>query len=346
MTDSQCFVFHLPTSFTCRDYFVEVLGDVLSASKFPAHEFNEEVLPAIRGEYEQISSIPSVFGFDVLTQTAYRQRGLGSSLFASPASPITAGDAVSYGRAAFAKSNIAVLGTGVEARKLTSLVQKNFEKVPASSPGGQLKAGPSTYYGGEQRVAHVPAHSESARSHNGHFFLGFQGGPGPEYAVLRSLLGGQSSVKWSSGLSPLSKISESTRGASAEAFNIAFSDSGLVGAYITAPHATLSSVAKQVGEAFKAAASSISSEDLQKAIAKAKFDAASALESRETIRDVVGSQLLNNNGQVKSLVDTFEQFDAVKASSVSQAAEKALKGKPTTVAIGDVHALPYADDVL
>ena len=29
-----------------------------------------------------------------------------------------------------------------------------------------------------------------------------------------------------------------------------------------------------------------------------------------------------------------------------QAAEKALKSKPTTVAIGDVNALPYADEVL
>lgn len=44
-----------------RDYFVEILGDVLASSKFAAHEFNEEVLPAIRGEYEQVSSIPQVF---------------------------------------------------------------------------------------------------------------------------------------------------------------------------------------------------------------------------------------------------------------------------------------------
>lgn len=321
-----------------------MLGDVLSASKFPAHEFNEEVLPAIRGEYEQVASIPSVFGFDVLTQTAYRQRGLGASLFASPASPITVNDTVSYGRAAFSKSNIAVLGTGVDASRLASLVSKNFENVPANTTG--LAAGPSTYYGGEQRVAFVPHHAESSRSGNGHFFLGFQGGNSPEFAVLRSLLGGEASVKWSSGLSPLSKVSEKVSGASAEAFNIAFSDSGLVGAYVSAPHATLASVAKEVGNAFKSAASGVSSEDLQRAIAKAKFEAASALESRETLRDVVGSALLSQNGEVKALDKIFSQLDSVSASQVSSAAEKALKSKPTTVAIGDVHVLPYADDVL
>ncbi|CAO1626224.1 unnamed protein product [Parajaminaea phylloscopi] len=327
-----------------EDYFVEVLGDVLASSKFPTHEFNEEVLPAIRGEYEQVSSVPSVFGFDVLTQTAYRQRGLGASLFASPASPISVQDTVSYGRAAFSKSNIAVLGTGVDASKLSGLVSKSFADIPSSSTG--LSAGPSTYHGGEQRVAFAPHHAESSRSGNGHFFLGFQGAPTPEFAVLRSLLGGESSVKWSSGLSPLSKITEKVSGASAEAFNIAFSDSGLVGAYVSAPHPSLTSVAKEVGNAFKSVASGVSSEDLQRAIAKAKFEAASALESRETVRDVVGSALLSQSGDVQALDKIFSQLESVSANQVSSAAEKALKGKATTVAIGDVHVLPYADDVL
>lgn len=327
-----------------RDYFVEVLGDVLTSSKFSTHEFNEEVLPAIRGEYEQVASIPSVFGFDVLTQTAYRQRGLGASLFASPASPIAANDATSYGRAAFSKSNIAVLGTGVEVSKLSSLVSKYFASVPANSIG--LAAGPSIYHGGEQRIAFAPHHAKSSRSGNGHFFLGFQATPTPEFAVLRSLLGGESSVKWSSGLSPLSRISNKVNGASAEAFNIAFSDSGLCGAYISAPHLSLQLVAKEVGNAFKSAASSVDSEDLQRAIAKAKFEAASALESRESMRDIVGSALLSQKGEVKALDKVFSQLESVSATQVSSAAQKALKGKVTTVAIGDVHVLPYADDVL
>lgn len=85
---------------------------------------------------------------------------------------------------------------------------------------------------------------------------------------------------------------------------------------------------------------------MQRAIAKAKFEAAVALESRETVRDVVGSALLGGGQGVKSVEEVHKQLESVQASAVSAAAEKALKGKATTVAIGDVHALPYADDVL
>lgn len=329
---------------SCREYFVDLLGDVLASSKFVVHEFKEEVLPAIRGEFEQVSNDPATLGLDILTQTAYRQRGLGASLYASPASPISASDAAAYGRAAFSKSNIAVVGTGIDASKLSSLVSKHFADVPATSSG--LAAGPSTYFGGEQRVAFAPHHSDNPRAHNGHFFLAFEGGVAPEFAVLRALLGGESSVKWSTGLSPLSQAGQKVIGGHAQAFNMTFSDSGVIGAYVSAPHASLASVAKEVSNAFKSVASSVSSEDLQKAIAKAKFELATQLESRETLRTAVGSALLSQKGSVKALEERFAALEGVKANQVSKAAEKALKGKPTTVAIGDVHKLPYADDIL
>lgn len=328
-----------------RDFFVELLGDVLTSSRFVAHEFKETVVPSLRSEYESVSSSPSTFGFDILTQTAYRQRGLGGSLYGSPASQIRHRDVVDFARAAFSKSNVSVVGTGIDSQKLASLVSKNFAEVPRESAGA-LSAGPATYYGGEQRVAFEnDAHSDSASAHHGHFFLGFQGGNGPEYAVLKSLLGGESSVKWSAGLSPLSQISAKVPGASAQAFNLAFSDSGVVGAYITAPTATLPDVAKEVGNAFKSAASGVSSEDLQRAVAKAKFEAASSLENKELARQAAGASLLASD-KVTTLEDTYKALDGVKVDAVRSAAEKALKGKPTTVAIGDVHKLPYADDVL
>ncbi|CAO1628409.1 unnamed protein product [Sympodiomycopsis kandeliae] len=328
-----------------EDYFVELLGDVLATSRFVHHEFKEEVLPALRSEYEQVSSSPSTFGFDVLTQTAYRQRGLGASLYASQASPVGHQQVASFAKSAFARNNIAVLGTGIESNKLASLVSKNFAQVSATGQGA-INAGPSTYFGGEQRVAFAAdAHSDSPTAHHGHFFLGFQGSSSPEYAVLRALLGGESSVKWSQGLSPLSQITSKVQGSSAHAFNLTFSDSGLFGAYVTAPTATLTQVAKEVTNAMKSIASGVSSEDLSRAIAKAKFQLATSMEDKETLRQSVGSTLLSN-GQVRSLEEQFGQLDTVKAADVSSAAEKALKSKPTTVAIGDVHQLPYADDVL
>ncbi|PWN51971.1 putative QCR2-40 kDa ubiquinol cytochrome-c reductase core protein 2 [Violaceomyces palustris] len=332
-----------------EDYFVEILGDVLSRSKFARHEFEEEVVPQVQAEYGQAFASPEIIGYDSLLQTAYRQRGLGSSLFASPVTPVSYKTVVDYAKQVFSKNNIAVLGSGIEAGKLSELVSKNFADVSAS---GSVPSTASKYFGGEQRVAFAAPHgSEGGRASFGHFFVGYEGAglndakSAAEFSVLRSLLGGESSVKWSKGLSPLSQISESVAGAKAEAFNLTFSDSGIFGAYISAPHAAIQEAASKAAQAIKEVAGGIKEEDVQKAIAKAKFESAAALESRSYSHQAAGGQLLDG-GKISTLEESFSALDAVKASGLSSIAEKLLKSKPTTVAVGDLHKLPYADECL
>lgn len=272
-----------------RDYFVQVLGDVLS-SKFAPHEYTEEVLPQVQGEYDQVLQQPQTLGFDVLTQTAYRQKGLGASLFSTPSSPVSHSQIVSFAQSAFAKDNIAIVGSGIDTSKLSDLTSKYFKNVRASK--GALAAGPNKYFGGDARVSFAPDHSaEGPRAHYGHYLIAFQGAgldASPELAVLRSHMGGESNVKWSTGLSPLAQISDKVAGANVNAFNVNFTDAGLIGAYITAPHSKILEAAKLSVAALKDASQSISKEDLEKAKAKARFEAASSLESRAAIHSAVG----------------------------------------------------------
>lgn len=330
-----------------EDFFVQILGDVLASSKLASHEFKEEVLPAVQSEYEAVLNQPNVLGYDVLTQTAYRQRGLGASLFASPSSPVSHSQSVAFARSVFAKNNIAVVGSGIDSAALQKLVSAHFKDVAPSK--GNVEAGSKQYFGGDARVAYTPHHGDdSPRAHFGHYFLAFEGGAvdaSPELAILRSHLGGESSVKWSSGLSPLSKVAESVEGSTVNAFNINFTDSGLFGVYVTAPHAQLQQVVKSAAQAIKDTTKSLSKEDLEKAKAKAKFELASALETRASVHAAVAGQLLEGK-KVQLLEETFSKIDGVSASSLASAAEKALKTKATTVAVGDVHKLPYADEVL
>lgn len=332
-----------------EEFFVEILGDVLSKSKFPAHEFNEEVLPQVQAEHAQAESNPSILGYDHLLQTAYRQRGLGHSLFASPASPVSYRQTIDFARSSFAKNNIAVLGSGIEANKLAQLVQASFSDLTAS---GSVSSTPAKYFGGEQRVSFtVPHGAENTRAAHGHFLIGFEGAghnnakEAANLTVLRSLLGGESSVKWSYGLSPLSQIAEAIPGAKAEAFNLSFSDAGIFGAHISAPTASVQQAASKVVQALKDVAGGLKQEAIQAAIAKAKFERATTLENRTASHELVSAQLLES-GNVTSLEETFSALDGVKASSLSSTVEKLLKAKPTTVAIGNVQALPYADQVL
>lgn len=332
-----------------EEFFVEVLGDVLSKSKFAAHEFNEEVLPQVQAEYAQAQSNPAVLGYDSLLQTAYRQRSLGHSLFASPASPITHRQTVDFAHAAFAKDNIAVLGSGIDSAKLNQLVSAHFGELAASA---SVSSTPAKYFGGEQRVAFAAPHgAENTRAAHGHFFVGFEGAghkdaeASANLAVLRALLGGESSVKWSNGVSPLSQIAESIPGARAAAFNLTFSDSGVFGAHVSAPSASVQQAASKVAQALKNVAGGLKEEAIKAAVAKAKFERATVLENRTAAHELVSAQLLEA-GSVATLENAFAALDAVKPASLSKVAEKLLKSKPTTVAVGDVHKLPYADEVL
>lgn len=46
-----------------------------------------------------------------------------------------------------------------------------------------------------------------------------------------------------------------------------------------------------------------------------------------------------------SLSDAFGAIDKVTAKQVQEAAKGALKSRPTVVAIGDTHKLPWADEL-
>lgn len=331
-----------------EEFFVEVLGDVLTKSKFAAHEFNEQVLPQVQSEHAQAQSNPTVLGYDHLLQTAYRQRGLGSSLFASPASPVTHRQTVDFAKAAFAKNNIAVLGSGIESAKLNQLVSAHFGDL---APTASVSSNAAKYFGGEQRVAFAAPHgTENTRAAHGHFFIAFQGAgqndasAAANLAVLRSLLGGESSIKWSNGVSPLSQIADTVVGAKASAFNLNFSDSGVFGAHISAPHSSVQQAASKVAEALKNIAGGLKTETVQAAIAKAKFEKANVLENRTASHELVSAQLLD--GKAVTIQQAFEALERVKANTLSSVVEKLLKSKPTTVAVGDVHVLPYADEVL
>ncbi|EPQ31795.1 uncharacterized protein PFL1_01127 [Pseudozyma flocculosa PF-1] len=335
-----------------EDFFVEILGDAVSKSKFAPHEFYEEVMPQVVAEHLQASASPEVLGLDALLQTAYRQRGLGASLFASPATPVSHKDTVAFAKGAFAKNNIAVLGSGIESGKLSSLVSKHFGGLAESA---SVSAAPAKYFGGEQRIAFVAPHgAEETRASLGHFVIGFEGAghqdasASAELAVLRSLLGGESSIKWSRGTSPLSQIADKVAGAEARSFNLTFSDSGVFGVHVSAPHARVLEATKAATNAFKEVAGGVSSDDLTKAIAKAKYEQAAALESsRLASHEAVAGQLLEG-GKVASLDDKVAQLEAVSKDSLAKVVEKLVgkSAKPTTVAIGNVHVLPYADEVL
>lgn len=323
-----------------------MLGDALTQAKFAAHEYNEEVLPQVAAEYETAIRDPTTYALDLAHQLAFRT-GLGNSLFASPHTAVDYDSATAFARAALSKpGNFAVLGSGVDQRTLASLVSEFFVS-PSNSVGSsptQISTPKAQYYGGEVRV---PAVGHGAA--NDEFLVAFKGGPRsqPEYAVLRYLLGGESSVKWAAGATPLAKIVADSPAASARAFSLAYTDAGLFGISVSAPTAHVGTIAqKAVAELRNVAKGGAKADDVKQAIAKAKFAAASAVESRLAKLEHAGASILEGGGgEARSLEETFAALDKVTADSVAKAAKAAVESKPTTVAIGDTHKLPYSDSI-
>ncbi|GAA5868991.1 hypothetical protein JCM3774_002442 [Rhodotorula dairenensis] len=314
-------------------FFAEVLGDALARAKFLPHEYTEEVVPQVQGEYEQSLRDLNVYAFDLAHQLAFR-KGLGNSLFASPHVAVDQHAAVSFAKSAFTPSNVAVLGSNIDSGKLASLVSE-FVNLPAGG-ASSISSPASQYYGGEVRV---PA---SARVERDQLVLAFKGAARSEvdYAVLALLLGGEPSVKWGQGASPLAKLARGA--ASAKAFNLAYSDAGLFGISVSAPTNEVADIATKAVSELKQVAEGVSSDALKQAVNKAKFAAAAALETRVGQIQLVGEQLAVD-GQAPSLESVFAKLDKVSIESLAKAAKAALASTPTTVAVGDTHALPYSD---
>ncbi|KAF8513528.1 Metalloenzyme, LuxS/M16 peptidase-like protein [Gautieria morchelliformis] len=318
-------------------YFVDVLASVLTATRFTRYELEESVLPNVNAESTNARADPVTYALELAHALAFRS-GLGESLFAEPNAHITVGDVQSYAGSAFGKGNVAVLGTGISQDTLARLVQKHLAPAPeAQTPTSAT----TTYHGGETRVPFSEHHGR----HNT-VFIGF-GVPGQssaELAVLATHLSPASSVKWSSGTSPLSTTLPA--GTSVQAVLLPYSDATLFGLLVhgKTPEG-VAEAGKAAVKAFKAAGSSngIKAEDLKKAVAKAKFVAANATEDRQGLVSAFASMLLA--GSHLSLESMFASLDGVNISTFTKAARNLLETKPTFVAVGDTNKLPYLDEL-
>ncbi|KAG0050930.1 ubiquinol-cytochrome c reductase core subunit 1 [Gryganskiella cystojenkinii] len=316
-------------------YFVEVFGDLVAQTKFADHEFHA-VANEVAAEASLAESSPEVAVVEALHNAAFRN-GLGNSVYAAPYADISTEDLKKFAADNFVANKISLVATGVSEAELKSLVDEAFSHVAA---GSAAKTEAAKYYGGDVRVgANTPA---------GHVAVAFQGAAAgtPDFytaQVLRSLLGGDRFVKWSTaGVSPLSAAAGKIgHGAQISAFNFGYSDAGLFGVYAQADHKNIAEAAKAAVASLKAASKSVSAEEFKRALAQAKFETAARYESRASTTELLASQAIQ--GQKVSVSESLAAFDKVHAADVSKFAAKLLSSKPTTVVLGKTSELPFGD---
>ncbi|KAI1820879.1 ubiquinol-cytochrome C reductase complex CORE protein 2 precursor [Xylaria intraflava] len=325
-------------------YFTELLAEVISQTKYTTYEFHEDVERVLQLKQAKLAGDVSALALDAAHAVAFHS-GLGASLYPSTSTPLgrylNEHVIADYAGAVYSKPNIALISDGAATGDLHKWTEHFFKAVPSSTTSTVTpvpKA--STYYGGEQRTSHTGGNA-LVIAFPGSSFGTFK----PEIAVLAALLGGQPNVKWSPGFTALSKANAAGHGATASATNLTYSDAGLLTIQISGAAASVRATAEVAAKALKnISEGSISKEDLAKAVAKARFDALEASQSSASTLVTAGSGIVQT-GKPFQVAETAQLINGVTADKLKTAAKTLLDGKASVAAVGDLHVLPYAEEL-
>lgn len=225
-------------------------------------------------------------------------RGLGENIVPGLEAPIEKYlhvDAIAeFAKQVYTKPNVSLVSSGPNSADVSKWVGDFFKELPSSPSSALFKPQPnvaSKYFGGEQRVSSKAGNSVVVAFPGSSAFgtSGFK----PEVSVLASLLGGESTIKWTPGFSLLSQATQGFSQLRASAKNHAYSDAGLFTVSVSGNAAQVAAASKTAVDTLKkVAAGEVSGEEVKKAAASAKFHALESLQNLDTGLEATGSALI------------------------------------------------------
>ncbi|KAK3706506.1 ubiquinol-cytochrome c reductase core subunit 1 [Vermiconidia calcicola] len=325
-------------------YFVELLAEVATMTKYQPHIFHEEIYPMMSLHQKSYLANTTEMAINSAHGLAFH-RGLGVPLFPASSTPmkkyLDADSLSEYAASAYSQPNFALVANGVDNGELSKWVSEMFTDVPAQ-PAYQIKTEQSKYYGGEERIAHASGNSlvialPGSSSPTGPFYK-------PEVAVLAALLGGQSSIKWSPGFSLLANATQSAPHMFIDTKSSIYSDAGLLTITMVGSASDIKNNAGKVVEALKSVAQGVDKETFTKAKALAKFKELQYGQETQAAIELTGAGLVHG-GKAYQIDEVAKSVEGVTAEKVQQIAKEALENKASVSAVGDLYMLPYAEEI-
>ncbi|XP_067929970.1 cytochrome b-c1 complex subunit 2, mitochondrial-like [Watersipora subatra] len=273
---------------------------------------------------------------------AFRSCGLGRSIY-SPVfqmSEFSPDMLMEYVGKNFTADRVSFSGMGVDRGALLDLV--GGLKLQSSS----LKNPPAQYFGGESR--------ESSEQLSAFTVLAGEGASSTgedmwAFAALEQLLGSGPQIKWSSNTTSNrlnAAISQKTQEPfSVQSFNVNYSDSGLFGiTAVTVPESSELVIKTAADQLKELASKSVDAASLQ--AAKNRVKATVAFQN-ECPSDAMVSRAVEllNTGKLADTTSTMAAIDSVTASAVQNAAKKVLSSRISMASIGEIHNVPYVDQL-
>lgn len=296
----------------------------------PGHQFQEEVLPNIKLFQKATLARTADLAMNSAHSVAFH-RGLGTPLHPLSSSPFTKylseTSIYEFSLAAYAKNNFAVVANGASHEELTKWVGQFFNDCPPQPPSQspQINTSQTKYYGGEERIAHDSGNNvvlafPGSGSVTGGFFK-------PEISVLATLLGGQTTIKWSPGFSLLSKATEDYPGVHISTTHHTYSDAGLLCISMSGNPGQIRDAGSAVVRALKSvAAGEASKDDIKKAVATAKFQALESGQQISTGIELTGAGLVQG-GKAFQIDEIGKSIGGVREDQVKKVSRMAHDGR-------------------
>ncbi|KAI9894812.1 MAG: ubiquinol-cytochrome c reductase core subunit 1 [Vezdaea aestivalis] len=330
-------------------YFAELLGEVISLTKYTSYEFAEDVAARIELSSKAFLGNAKEIALNSAHGVAFHQ-GLGSSLY-PPSSKVLQkylnnSTIHQFAGAAYAKPNFAVVANGAKSEELNKWVGEFFQDSPSEAADGVpvLKSTSTKYYGGEERISHdggnamVIAFPGSSSFTSGSSYK-------PEVSVLAALLGGETTIKWAPGFSLLAKASASHPSVSVTTSHLPYSDAGLLCIALTGSAFDIKSASTAIVKAIKDVADGkTTKDDIAKALALAKFKALEAGQNIDAGLELTGAGLIHG-GKAFQMDEVAKSISSVTGDQVKKIAKAALEGKAAVSTVGDLYVLPYAEEI-
>lgn len=321
---------------TCEDIEkgMPYLGHVASSPAFKPWEVTD-LVPRLNIELQ--ARTDSIKVMENLHKVAFRY-GLGNSIYLPKyfIKDLDSETLMHFFYNNFTPSRTIVVGSGIDHKNLISFAQSlsieepidKCERVASKYSSGEIRFDK----GGDMATFAIATQGASIKNRK-EFFT---------YGILSEILGKGSHVKWcNEAKNVIAKFVEPHPQLAISAFNIGYSDNGLIGVLVTCPSDKARYVAEGVFKALHV--EKLDPKDFQRGknqyIASVMFDLENALNQMDD--SVV--QLLNT-GWYKNPEETLKEIESITLSDVNNIATKISLNQFSISAYGRIHNVPFLDE--
>jgi predicted Zn-dependent peptidase len=299
-----------------------------------------DALHPVEEHSASLKADPRNYVLDALHQRAFRQQGLGNSLYVTPtiAHHVTSESVSKYHKKFYVPENISVVGVGgVKHDELVKMSEKLFVET------GKATAPVASKYSGGETLEVLPTEKTF-------FGIGYNGVAAsntlaPAALVLRSILGEVSRYSrepvgnGASGVLGRNILEDHSSIQHLEANSFSYVDGGLFGVYGVAEAAKDHKYASHLVQVLGSLSGSLTEKHLAlgKAIAKSQV----AFNNSSTLSDTL--EFVGTNPEAKAPAAVMQAIDSVSLSELQQAAKQIFASKPTVVAVGALEGFPSLD---